>query len=66
MSTARGASRDAAHSYEVRTTPIVSVEHPGIVRNPGKAVESLGGASKVEKVDYSASVKGGVSVDMVS
>lgn len=36
--------------YNVPQRSVVSVEHPFIIRNVGKAVESLGGSSKMQDV----------------
>lgn len=36
--------------YNVPQRSVVSVEHPFIIRNVGKAVESLGGSPKMQDV----------------
>ena len=36
---------------DVPATEIVSIEHPGVVKNIGKATESLGGPGNLEKVN---------------
>lgn len=43
-------SSQHAPSYRVPQLPVVSVEHPFIIRNVGKAIEMLGGLPGINSV----------------
>ena len=42
--------RSHALQFEIPARKVVSIEHPGIVKNVTNAIVSLGGGSKVESV----------------